>query len=101
MVYLSENAINRLDQMKKSFVKIKVFFGGCNGFKYEFSFPESSMEEDVAFQHQNKTVLVDKFTLSKIENATIDFIENLMEEKFQITSQHFKKTCHCGTSFKA
>lgn len=104
MIYLSANAISRMDQMNKAFIKVKIFFGGCNGFKYTFSFPESiegTEGEYAYFDHANKTIVADQFTLSRIDGATIDFAESLMEEKFYIASPNFKRTCHCGTSFKA
>ncbi len=101
MIYLSDSAIQRLEEMNKSWIKIAVFFGGCNGFKYDFSFPSNPKEDDLTFNHGNKGIIVDKFTFTKIENATVDFVDNLMESKFHITSNNFKKTCHCGTSFKA
>ncbi|QEK37905.1 iron-sulfur cluster assembly accessory protein [Candidatus Cytomitobacter indipagum] len=101
MIYLSQNAADKMNQMNKNFIKVKVFFGGCNGFKYEFSFPQSCNEGDIIFKHGSKSIITDQFTLSRISESTVDFLEELMEERFLITSSNFKKTCHCGTSFKA
>ncbi len=102
MIHLSKNAIVKLKEMNKKWIKVKVFFGGCNGFKYDFSFPIKSEKSDVIFEFGEEAgIITDEFTSNKINNATIDFVDNLMEEKFYITSNDFKKTCHCGTSFKA
>ncbi|USO00739.1 MAG: iron-sulfur cluster assembly accessory protein [Alphaproteobacteria bacterium] len=101
MIYMSESAIERLDLLGKKFIRVKIFFGGCNGFKYKFEFPEAKLDEDIVFENNGKCVLTDSFSLTKIDESIIDFVENLMEEKFFISKKDFKRVCHCGTSFKA
>ena len=103
VIYLSKNAVDKLNTDNRKCIKIKVFFGGCNGFKYEFSFPNNHHVQDghTLFKQDDISLIVDDFTLSKIDEATVDFTESLLEEKFFVKSNNFKRTCHCGTSFKS
>ena len=59
----------------KKYFRISVKGGGCSGFKYNFSFDNSTNENDVLF---NNTV-IDKASLEIINGSIIDFKIEMIE----------------------
>ena len=82
------------DQLKK-FFRISVKGGGCSGFKYNFSFDNSTNENDVLF---NNTV-IDKASLEIINGSIIDFKIEMIGESFVINNPKASSSCGCGLSF--
>ena len=88
-----EKIINE-DQLKK-FFRISVKGGGCSGFKYNFSYDNSTNENDVLF---NNTV-IDKASLEIINGSIIDFKVEMIGESFVINNPKASSSCGCGLSF--
>ena len=88
-----EKIINE-DKLKK-FFRISVKGGGCSGFKYNFSFDNSTNENDVLF---NNTV-IDKASLEIINGSIIDFKVEMIGESFVINNPKASSSCGCGLSF--
>ena len=66
----------------KKYFRISVQGGGCSGFKYNFSFDDSTNENDVLF---NNTV-IDKASLEIINGSIIDFKVEMIGESFVINN---------------
>ena len=79
----------------KKYFRISVKGGGCSGFKYNFSFDESTNENDVLF---NNTV-IDKASLEIINGSIIDFKVEMIGESFVINNPKASSSCGCGLSF--
>ena len=79
----------------KKYFRISVKGGGCSGFKYHFSFDNSTSENDVLF---NKTV-IDKTSLDIINGSVIDFKVEMIGESFVINNPKASSSCGCGLSF--
>ena len=79
----------------KKYFRISVKGGGCSGFKYNFSFDNSTSENDVLF---NKTV-IDKTSLDIINGSVIDFKVEMIGESFVINNPKASSSCGCGLSF--
>jgi iron-sulfur cluster insertion protein len=74
--------------------------GGCAGFSYGFTFDEAKNEDDFEIEIDNKfKVLVDSMSMQYLQEATIDYKEELMGSSFTITNPNAKTTCGCGSSF--
>ena len=86
--------ITNSDTNKKYF-RISVKGGGCSGFKYNFSFDNSTNENDVLF---NNTV-IDKASLEIINGSIIDFKVEMIGESFVINNPKASSSCGCGLSF--
>ena len=79
----------------KKYFRISVKGGGCSGFKYNFSFDNSTNENDVLF---NNTV-IDKTSLEIINGSIIDFKVEMIGESFVINNPKASSSCGCGLSF--
>ncbi len=80
-------------------LRLTISGGGCAGFSYGFSLDRETHGDDVAFQHQGVTVLIDMVSLQLLGGAEIDFVQDLMGESFQVRNPNATSTCGCGTSF--
>ncbi len=72
--------------------------GGCSGFEYEITLDEPA-EGDLILEADGQKVVVDEVSLPFLENATIDFSEELIGARFTIENPNATSSCGCGTSF--
>lgn len=79
-------------------LRVAVEGGGCSGFQYEIAL-DAPKEDDVILEGQGEKVLVDPVSLPFLENATIDFTEELIGARFVIDNPNASSSCGCGTSF--
>jgi iron-sulfur cluster assembly accessory protein len=79
-------------------LRVAVEGGGCSGFQYEIAL-DAPKEDDVVLEGQGEKVLVDPVSLPFLENATIDFTEELIGARFVIDNPNASSSCGCGTSF--
>lgn len=79
-------------------LRVAVEGGGCSGFQYEIAL-DAPKDDDVVLEGQGEKVLVDPVSLPFLENATIDFTEELIGARFIIDNPNASSSCGCGTSF--
>lgn len=79
-------------------LRVAVEGGGCSGFQYEIAL-DAPAEDDLILQGQGQQVVVDAVSLPFLENATIDFTEELIGARFVIENPNASSSCGCGTSF--
>ncbi|MEM0937390.1 MAG: iron-sulfur cluster assembly accessory protein [Pseudomonadota bacterium] len=79
-------------------LRIAVKGGGCSGFEYEILLDEAA-EGDLVLEADGQKVVVDEVSLPFLENATIDFSEELIGARFVINNPNATSSCGCGTSF--
>jgi iron-sulfur cluster assembly accessory protein len=80
-------------------LRVAVNGGGCSGFSYEFGIAEARAEDDLAFELDGATVLVDQTSLQFVAGSVLDFEDNLMGQSFKMRNPLAKSSCGCGTSF--
>lgn len=86
-------------------LRVFVTGGGCSGFQYGFSFDEEILDDDMIIEKSVKQhnqpikLLVDPMSYQYLENAEIDYREDLQGEQFVIRNPNAKTTCGCGSSF--
>lgn len=73
--------------------------GGCSGFQYGFTFDEEMAEDDFTFPIGKFNLLVDAMSMQYLENAQIDYKDDLSGSNFTITNPNAQSTCGCGSSF--
>jgi len=99
---VTERAFERLaeigaaDQGKA--LRVAVEGGGCSGFQYEIALDDPA-EDDLVLEGNGQKVVVDTVSLPFLENATIDFTEELIGARFVIDNPNATSSCGCGTSF--
>ena len=105
MITISESAKEKikdlLAQENNPNLKLRTFVqgGGCSGFQYGFTFDEEQNEDDFIIPLDNFKVLIDSMSISYMENAEIDYVEELMGSSFKIKNPNATTTCGCGSSF--
>jgi iron-sulfur cluster insertion protein len=80
-------------------LRLAVNGGGCSGFQYDFAIAKSRDDEDLAFQQDGATVLVDTVSMLYVDGSVLDFEDNLMGQAFKVNNPQAKSSCGCGTSF--
>lgn len=79
-------------------LRIAVDGGGCSGFQYDIALDEPR-GDDLVLEGQGEKVVIDAVSLPFLENAVIDFSEELIGARFVIENPNASSSCGCGTSF--
>ncbi len=79
-------------------LRVGVDGGGCSGFQYDIRLDDLA-EGDLVLEKDGQRVLVDSISLPFLENAVIDFTEELIGARFVIQNPNASSSCGCGTSF--
>ena len=101
---LSESAAKRITVMlageaDDSFFRVAVNGGGCSGFQYEFSIDTSRKNDDLSFVSHGVEVVIDEMSLELVDQAELDFVQDLMGAYFAVSNPNATASCGCGTSF--
>jgi iron-sulfur cluster assembly accessory protein len=99
-INFSEKALERINQLisKKptgTYFRIAVKGGGCSGFKYDFSFDNTTDQNDL----KHKNIVIDKSSLEMLKGSEVDFAQELIGDSFKISNPKTKSSCGCGVSF--
>ena len=100
---VTERAFARLAEINASAetpqcLRVAVEGGGCSGFQYDIRL-DLLAEDDIVLEGAGQKVLVDPVSLPFLENAVIDFTEELIGARFTIANPNATSSCGCGTSF--
>ena len=79
-------------------LRVAVEGGGCSGFQYEIAL-DTPRDDDLVLEGNGEKVLVDSVSLPFLENAVIDFSEELIGARFVVDNPNATSSCGCGTSF--
>ena len=101
---LSESAAARITAMlaseaDDSFFRVAVNGGGCSGFQYEFSIDIKRQDDDLSFTSHGVEVVIDEMSLELVDNAELDYVQDLMGSYFAVQNPNATASCGCGTSF--
>ncbi|WP_208434304.1 HesB/IscA family protein [Bartonella taylorii] len=103
-VNISDVAAKRIAQIllnepDKIGLRISVEGGGCSGFSYKYNLVSEMSEDDLILKKDGAIVFIDSLSLSFMEGAEIDFVDDLMGQSFQIHNPNAVSSCGCGVSF--
>jgi iron-sulfur cluster assembly accessory protein len=79
-------------------LRVAVEGGGCSGFQYDIKLDDPGAD-DLVLEKDGMRVLVDHVSLPFLQNAVIDFTEELIGARFVIENPNATSSCGCGTSF--
>jgi iron-sulfur cluster insertion protein len=105
MITITENASVRiadiLAEENNTNIKLRMFVqgGGCSGMQYGFTMDDVQNEDDWEIPAGPTVVLVDSMSMQYLENATVDYIDDLQGSRFSIKNPMAQTTCGCGSSF--
>jgi iron-sulfur cluster assembly accessory protein len=79
---------------------LRVFIqgGGCSGFQYGFTF-DDRRPTDHLVKARDIEVIVDPASATKLQGATVDFIEDFRGAGFSVDNPNATAGCGCGKSF--
>jgi Iron-sulfur cluster assembly accessory protein len=89
--------INEMTGENKA-LRVAIEGGGCSGFQYDITLDEPA-DDDVVLKGDGGVVVIDPVSLPFLENATIDFTEELIGARFVIDNPNATASCGCGVSF--
>ena len=99
---VTERAFERLSEIgaaeQGQALRVAVEGGGCSGFQYEIKL-DAPAADDLVLEGGGEKVVVDTVSLPFLENAVIDFSEELIGARFTIENPNASSSCGCGTSF--
>jgi iron-sulfur cluster insertion protein len=101
---ISEAAQKRLKHLFEkeptgTFLRIRIDSGGCAGFQYFFDMDTKMQEGDIEVPFEAGKVVIDDMSLSVIEGATLDYVEDLIGAAFTLKNPNASSSCGCGSSF--
>jgi iron-sulfur cluster insertion protein len=67
--------------------------------QYGFTIDEEQNEDDFEIPAGSLSMLVDSMSAQYLQNASIDYVEDLNGSQFKITNPNAQTTCGCGSSF--
>jgi iron-sulfur cluster assembly protein len=85
---------------EKVYLRVRVVGGGCSGFQNKLDLDPAFNEKlDEVFEFHGVPVVVDKRSLMYLNEAVVDFHDDLNARGFSIHNPSAKSTCGCGSSF--
>src|SRR5262249_27085310 len=88
------------NEQRKLYLRMRVVGGGCSGFQHKLDLdPEFNEKLDEVFEMHGVPVVVDKRSRLYLDNARVDYHDELNRQGFSINNPSAKSTCGCGSSF--
>ena len=104
-IELTKAAANKIKELiseeENQNLKLRVYItgGGCSGFQYGFAFEDEFEEEDIVFEQNGVSLLVDPMSMQYLQGAKVDYSEDISGAQFVIDNPSAQTTCGCGSSF--
>ncbi|MEM9206866.1 MAG: iron-sulfur cluster assembly accessory protein [Pseudomonadota bacterium] len=86
-------------QAGMSALRVSVEGGGCSGFSYKFDLVPDGGNDDHVIEEDGAKVVIDPVSIMYMDGSTIDFVDSLIGQSFQISNPNATAACGCGTSF--
>ena len=91
--------INRDNHSSDTRLRIMIEGGGCSGFQYNFNFDNNLNDDDTIFKHNDIEIVIDEVSLKFLNNAKLDYVDELGVSTFKIDNPNAVAACGCGNSF--
>lgn len=81
-------------------LRVFVSGGGCSGLQYGMALEAEARPYDHVIEKEGFRLFIDPTSMMYLNEAVIDYEENLMGGGFKIENPNAAASCGCGTSFK-
>lgn len=103
-ITLSPRAAQRVRQFidkrgKGVGLRLSVRTSGCSGMAYTLEFADEAHADELRFESNGVTVLVDPKSLVYLDGTELDFVREGLNEGFKFNNPNAKAECGCGESF--
>jgi iron-sulfur cluster insertion protein len=104
MITITDSAVSKIkaiiaEDNEDAMLRIFVEGGGCSGFKYGFSLENVLQEDDLSFEKDGISIIVDAISMQYLQEAEVDYKQTLTSAEFIIKNPNAKASCGCGSSF--
>lgn len=105
MLTLTDSAVAKIKDIiaeeNNPAIKLRVFVqgGGCSGMQYGFTLDEETNDDDWDLDMNGVSLLVDSMSGQYLQDAEVDYKEDINGASFVIKNPQAKTTCGCGSSF--
>ena len=102
---MTDSFVKRMKQLQTQknkpdlMLRIRVDGGGCQGFEYHFVEETVKNDNDTLFEKEGVHIVTDDISLPFLENAEMDYVDDLIGAHFKINNPNASSSCGCGTSF--
>ena len=100
---LTKSTAERIAQLLQietgPYFRVQVDGGGCSGFQYKFQFDSEKQDNDLELNQHGVSVLIDEMSMPFLEQAQLDYKEELIGSYFAVENPNATANCGCGTSF--
>ena len=104
-ITMTDNFVKRMHELRiqknnpAMMLRIRVDGGGCQGFEYHFAEETTKNDDDTLFEKDGVHIVTDSVSLPFLENAEMDYVNDLIGAHFKINNPNASSSCGCGTSF--
>lgn len=82
-------------------LRIWVAGGGCSGLQYGMAIDDNPADkDDQVFESEGVKIVVDALSMTYLEGADVDFVDDPAGGGFKINNPNATASCGCGSSFK-
>ncbi len=105
IIHLTAPAVEKVrsmmarDEKQGSCLRVAVVTGGCAGLSYEMRFQKKPYDNDITFEQDGITILVNPESIAFLQGCKIDYVDTLKESGFQYHNPNASSSCGCGISF--
>ena len=105
MISLTEKASEKLKQTLSKRgnglgIRIAVKTTGCSGLAYVLEYVDTQIDGDLLIECNGCSVFIDPKSCPYINNMTIDYVRNGLNEGFKFNNPNERDRCGCGESFR-
>ncbi|WP_444455428.1 HesB/IscA family protein [Rhodobacter capsulatus] len=80
-------------------LRVAVEGGGCSGFQYDLKLEAEAAPDDLVIEGEGQRVLIDPVSLPFLQDAVIDYTQELIGARFVVNNPNATASCGCGISF--
>ena len=96
----AQRVLNFIEKRGKGVgLRLSVRTSGCSGMAYTMEFADEFQDDDLTFESNGVTVIIDPKSLVYLDGTELDFVREGLNEGFKFNNPNAKAECGCGESF--